>query len=512
MNDYMSKIHGPKANQLMGGAKRNTRSNTVLNKVEDTGMIEYCDNTNFTKFLKSFYLYQRVAQSYSSAVYVIPTTKKLDAMIKEFNNKLSEKGLTPKSAEAKKFANTEDLPYKRCMFIVFPYDSDDRYKLDNSKMVDFGIARRVNLLSEVYWFKYIDPETIEIHNSNPRGKSEHTVAKLTVQGSSGTFVFEGDLPEAKEFYDKPIVKRLNGGCDVETMCEYIDNGDTQQEGALNFISAVSCMKKTNKEICQQYISGDLVNSAFNVLFACEDKSSDEFNLSGGNVDNFNESDMESAANELLDNQELTNQTYDKSEYVTKFRNMYELVAKKNLSPAESTKLYKNKLKNLYKNLGTSVLKADIATALSRNGYSMKDSYEIANNIDENNGLEQFTDISKLEFIGDELYYTSKFNSIINSALVSAPLISLNARTYHPSISKRKCKRTKAKKRTTKKVVKKLEDEVEEPINVGEPNEKVEEQIEEQIETQQVEDLQPVEKKKEVQEEDDEEDELYENYF
>ena len=75
--------------------------------------------------------------------------------------------------------------------------------------------------------------------------------------------------------------------------------------SLNFISAVSCMKKSNKEICQQYISGDLVNSAFNVLFACEDKSSDEFNLSGGNVDNFNESDMESAANELLDNQELT---------------------------------------------------------------------------------------------------------------------------------------------------------------------------------------------------------------
>lgn len=450
MNDYMSRIHGPRASQMMGGNKKRT----TIRKLEDTGMIEYCNNENFNKYLKAFYLYQRVAQSYSSAVYVIPESKKLDKMIKEFEDKLAENNLTPKSSEAKKFANSEDLPYKRCMFIVFPYDSEERYKLDSSKLAEFGVAKRVNLLSEVYWFKYVDPETIEIHNAHPKGKSEHTTVKLTVQGSSGTFVFEGDLPEPKEFYDKPVIKKLSGGCNIKTMEEYIENGDTQQEGALNFISAISCMNSNNKTICQSNISGDLVNSAFNVLFACEDKSSSDFSLIGGNKENnFDEEDMEKMSEELLDNQEIRNETYDKSEYVGKFKNMYEVVAKKNLSPSESTRMYKMKLKNLYKNLGTSVLKADIATALNRNGYSLEDSYEIANNIDEDNELEQFTDITKLEFIGDDLYYTSKFNSIVNSALMSAPLISLNAKTYHPSISKRKCKKCKPKKRTTKKACK-----------------------------------------------------------
>ena len=107
---------------------------------------------------------------------------------------------------------------------------------------------------------------------------------------------------------------------------------------------------------------------------------------------------------------------------------------------------------MYRNIGVNVLKADIATALSRSGYSLEDSYRLANNIEEDSDVESFTDISKVEYIGDKICYTSKYNSIINKALLAAPLISLNAKTYSPSITTN-ARRRKATKKTTKKATK-----------------------------------------------------------
>ena len=468
MDNIMSNIFGAGATQIVndsthitpslcgGACKRKTTKRKIKGgasgKVEEVGMIEYADNALFKKFAEAFYLLNKISIGYSSSVYVIPDAKKLDAMIKEFRDTLKEQGIVEKSIEAKKFCIATPLPYKKCIFTTYPIGTTDDYKLDAqiNPMKNFGVVKRVNSLNEVYWFKYVDEETIEIHNAHPSGKSDHTTVKLIVVAQLGTFVFNGDLPEPKEFYNKPIVKKLSGGCDIKTMCKYISNGVTEQDGALNFISSVACRTPSNIAACKSAIGGDLINSAFNVLFSCQSKHN---NIIGGAMDDdekeFDEEQIEKTGEELIKDQVFTTKTYDKGEYAEKFKKLYKTTAQKNLSPSESTRVYKENLKAMYRNIGVNVLKADIATALSRSGYSLEDSYRLANNIEEDSDVESFTDISKVEYIGDKICYTSKYNSIINKALLAAPLISLNAKTYSPSITTNARRRRGAKKATKK---------------------------------------------------------------
>jgi hypothetical protein len=471
MDNIMSNIFGAGATQIVndsthitpslcgGACKRKTTKRKIKGgasgKVEEVGMIEYADNALFKKFAEAFYLLNKISIGYSSSVYVIPDAKKLDAMIKEFKDTLKEQGIVEKSIEAKKFCIATPLPYKKCIFTTYPIGTTDDYKLDAqiNPMKNFGVVKRVNSLNEVYWFKYVDEETIEIHNAHPSGKSDHTTVKLIVVAQLGTFVFNGELPEPKEFYNKPIVKKLTGGCDITTMCKYISNGVTEQDGALNFISSVACRTPANATVCKSAIGGDLINSAFNVLFSCQSKHN---NIIGGAMDEdekeFDEEQIEKTGEDLVKEQVFTTKTYNKGEYAEKFKKLYKTTAQKNLSPSESTRVYKENLKAMYRNIGVNVLKADIATALSRSGYSLEDSYRLANNIEEDSDVESFTDISKVEYIGDKICYTSKYNSIINKALLAAPLISLNAKTYSPSITTN-ARRRKAAKKTTKKATK-----------------------------------------------------------
>ena len=468
MDNIMSNIFGAGATQIVndsthitpslcgGACKRKTTKRKIKGgasgKVEEVGMIEYADNALFKKFAEAFYLLNKISIGYSSSVYVIPDAKKLDAMIKEFKDTLKEQGIVEKSIEAKKFCIATPLPYKKCIFTTYPIGTTDDYKLDAqiNPMKNFGVVKRVNSLNEVYWFKYVDEETIEIHNAHPSGKSDHTTVKLIVVAQLGTFVFNGDLPEPKEFYNKPIVKKLTGGCDITTMCKYISNGVTEQDGALNFISSVACRTPANATVCKSAIGGDLINSAFNVLFSCQSKHN---NIIGGAMDEdekeFDEEQIEKTGEDLVKEQVFTTKTYNKGEYAEKFKKLYKTTAQKNLSPSESTRVYKENLKAMYRNIGVNVLKADIATALSRSGYSLEDSYRLANNIEEDSDVESFTDISKVEYIGDKICYTSKYNSIINKALLAAPLISLNAKTYSPSITTNARRRRGAKKATKK---------------------------------------------------------------
>jgi hypothetical protein len=471
MDNIMSNIFGAGATQIVndsthitpslcgGACKRKTTKRKIKGgasgKVEEVGMIEYADNALFKKFAEAFYLLNKISIGYSSSVYVIPDAKKLDAMIKEFKDTLKEQGIVEKSIEAKKFCIATPLPYKKCIFTTYPIGTTDDYKLDAqiNPMKNFGVVKRVNSLNEVYWFKYVDEETIEIHNAHPSGKSDHTTVKLIVVAQLGTFVFNGELPEPKEFYNKPIVKKLTGGCDITTMCKYISNGVTEQDGALNFISSVACRTPANATVCKSAIGGDLINSAFNVLFSCQSKHN---NIIGGAMDEdekeFDEEQIEKTGEDLVKEQVFTTKTYNKGEYAEKFKKLYKTTAQKNLSPSESTRVYKENLKAMYRNIGVNVLKADIATALSRSGYSLEDSYRLANNIEEDSDVESFTDISKVEYIGDKICYTSKYNSIINKALLAAPLISLNAKTYSPSITTN-ARRRRATKKTTKKATK-----------------------------------------------------------
>jgi hypothetical protein len=75
---------------------------------------------------------------------------------------LKEKDLVDKTLEAKRFCISQPLPYKRYIFTTYPVGSTDTYSLDAiNPMKNFGVAKRVNSLQEVYWFKYVDDTTIE---------------------------------------------------------------------------------------------------------------------------------------------------------------------------------------------------------------------------------------------------------------------------------------------------------------------------------------------------------------
>lgn len=519
MDVAMASIYGAGATQTLGGGackKKRKVKGGAPSKVEDVGMIEYAEHPEFRRFVSAFYLSTKINLGYSSAVYLVPSEKTLDKMIADFKALLKEKDLVDKTLEAKRFCISQPLPYKRYIFTTYPVGSTDTYSLDAiNPMKNFGVAKRVNSLQEVYWFKYVDDTTIEIHNQPPTAKSEHTTVKLIIRAELGTFVFQGELPEAKEYFNKPIVKKLSGGNKPQTMFEYINNGVTSQEGALNYIASVACSTPKNKALCQKAIGGDLINSAFRVAFACNRNA-----MTGGRIgdeeddeNKYTEEDIESMGTDLIKGQEFTTKTYDKATYAKNFKNIYMNVAMKNLSPSESSRLYKAQLINMYNNLGTDVLKADIATALHRNGYSLENAYSLADSVD-NDSDNEFTDVSKLEFIKDKVCYTSQYNSIINKALLSAPLISVNSKTYAPSIMLDARKKKVTKRKTTKKSTKrKAQEEVEQEETPVIPA--VEEEEVKPVESKKEEVTKPVEEPKEeiqpVEEEEEDDEEFADAY-
>ena len=477
LTDISSNLYGPTATGMLGGRKQpqNMFGGAILNGVkynrrlkgggyETVAYPEYIKNKDFHDFMMSFYLIRKISHTPSAGVYIIPPRKELDNLISEFHKKLNKEKIDIGSEDAFKYAATNNLPYKRYIFTVFGGDNT-HYKLDKEEPAykNFETVKRINLASEVMYFKYLSDEEIKICNTQECNKG--TTAKLIAKCNNGVYVFQGSIPDAVETKTKntakfigakkrkskkkPVHKMIDEfGIDEDYESDNMMGGDNEEdktvdelkkellfnnvkneEQAMDFISsmALADYEVNGEESIKKYskfISGDPIHSAYRIAF---NKSCDIIPDSHYSTEDLNE-----MCNRLIENYKPSNKEYDRAKYSSIFKNVYKNVTKQNLSPNQSTRLYKQHILSKFSKLGIDMLKADIATSLFRSGQSISTAYKYANSIDEN-ASNYDEEITHLEYSGKDgsVVQTSKFNYIINRALLSAPLIGLNAKTYVP---------------------------------------------------------------------------------
>jgi hypothetical protein len=423
---------------MMGGAskqkKKGIRVKTKGGDVyEECAYPEYIDNADFQTFIKEFYLIKRVCHSYAASVYVIPETSDLKKMVDDFKKMLKEKNIPEKSAEAFQFTAITNLPFKRCIFSVFADADSAHYKLDDSAPYKhFDTLKRTNLLSEQYYFKYKSNTEILVC---PEEKSEKgaTTIKLIAKCLTGIYVFQGSLPKAKQIYENKV-KSLNGGSSNSRIVKF-NNLEKYvnlygEQGAERFIS--SCVK-ANKSKIKDYaklFSGDLLHSAFRICF--NDAIPD-------GIEDANDMETRKITEELIKMYKPSEKAVDTLKFMNLFKKVYGIITAKSLDPKQSSKEYMNQINQIYNKCGKDMLYADIATNLyrSHNYESLQDIYNLVENVESvnNNSFSDSSVAPHFEFsdTSTNVFKTSKLCNYVNQALLIAPLVGINAKSYYPQL-------------------------------------------------------------------------------
>lgn len=497
LTEINSNLYGPTATGMMGGSKTkyNMFGGAILNASRQTKKIkgggyetvaypEYIKYKDFHDFMMSFYLIRKISHTPSAGVYIIPPRKELDNLISDFHKKLAKEKIDIGSEDAFKYAATNNLPYKRYIFTVFGGDNA-HYKLDKEPAYkNFETVKRINLASEVMYFKYVSDEEIKICNTSECTKG--TTAKLVAKCNNGIYVFQGNIPDAVETKTKNSAKFIGAkrkkpkkktvrkfedddefgfGFDDEKENENMTGGATDNESndlkkqllfnnvkneeqAMDFVSsmALADYEVNGDESIKKYakfISGDPIHSAFRITF------NKDCNIVPDQA--YDAEDLNEMCNRLVQEYKPSNKEFDRSKYSSMFKSVYKNITKQNLDPIRSTKAYKQAIISKFSKIGIDMLKADVATSLFRSGQSISTSYKYADLIDSEVETGD-CNTSHLEYSGTDgsVSHTSKFNYIINKALLSAPLIGLNARTYVPILKSAPKFRSVFNKRTTMK--------------------------------------------------------------
>ena len=448
LSEAMNSLYGPEATQMMGGAKGKSKCKSRPKRriaktrggseYEDCAYPEYIENSDFQKFIHAFYLIKRVCHSYASSVYVIPESKTLDAMIKEFKDKLKNEGIKEGSAEAFQYATINDLPFKKCIFTVFADADSNHYKLDKTAPYkDFGTVKRTNLLSEQYFFKYKDDNTISIC-PDEKTNTGATTARLIAKCLTGIYVFQGDLPKSKLSYTKKIKTNnaafVGGSLKANSLIKFNNlKGYLMkygEQGAERFISSCVKANQSNIKNYAKLFSGDLLHAAFRLCF--NDNISDD--ISEANI-----TETRDITKKLIKMYKPSEKAVDTAKFTNIFKNIYVKNVAQSLTPKEASKDYVNELMKVYNKVGKDMLYADIATNLYRsdNYNELQDIYNLVENMDSvNEG--KFGDTSSavhFEFSDSStnVFKTSKLCNYINQALMIAPLVGINAKSYYPQL-------------------------------------------------------------------------------
>lgn len=523
LTELKSNIYGPKAVGMLGGsiidvfennAKKQKIKGSGNKDYETVAYVEYVKNQDFLTFMNSFYLIRKITHTPSAGVYIIPNKKDLDNMVKKFHKELNENNIQIGSDEAVKYAAVKELPYKRCIFTVFGGDNE-HYKLDYDEMPykNFGIVKRVNLYSEVLYFKYLSETEIMVCNSEKCEKG--TTVQLIAKCGNGIYVFQGPIPEAKETKTKNSVtvinkksngkkkkskKNMKGGNVIDSDDEF-DNDEIMIGGlkkkscksknnikkkkikmllnnvkdentACDFIANMALAEyEVNGEAAfekySKMLSGDLLHTAFRIVFNDELENIPETNYSN--------EDQNIVMSELLKRYNISTKVFDHQKYSSIFKNIYKNIAQLNLSPKQSTIEYKKIINNKFNKVGLNILKADIATSMYRNGQPLHLAIKYSDSIDNQAETEIIeNELSKLEYDSnsDTTYQTSRYNYVINKAITSIPLIGLNAQTYSPLIANRPIVKSVFKLKHNLKGGDKLDEDFSEDIKKDESSEDV----------------------------------------
>lgn len=444
--DIMDKLYGSNATQMMGGAKKAKKQAKPVKKtvkktakkirggekIEMCPYPEYITNENFKRFMSSFYLIKNVCHAYSSTIYIIPPKAKLEKMISEFEKTLKANKIAPNTLEAYRYASTNDLPYKRCIFNVFADSTPETYRLDEAKKYrNFGLTKRTNLLKEQYFFQYNSESEITIYPSAECVSKEGQKAKLIACCDKGIYVFEGELPAPKLIYQKQVVaKGLLGGANVnevklDMLKEALKKGEA---GAYKYVCSFALaeyLDKHNHNVVSKNFSGDLIHSAFRVAFDDEVTSVPKAKFSNG--------DLSKTFDHLLKNFKLSKTSINAPEVQKSFKVSYLAACKKNSKPADVSKAFIASIKKKYSKIGMETLKADIACNLYNMGYAndVAAILSICKSVDEPSAT-ALESASVIDYdSSDNEIFSSKLAKLLCRSLCMAPLIGVVSKSYYP---------------------------------------------------------------------------------
>ena len=272
----------------------------------------------------------------------------------------------------------------------------------------------------------------------PEEKSESgsTTVKLIAKCINGIYVFQGSIPKSKTKYEKKIKNNafVGGSLKADSLVKFNHFKNYLmkygEQGAERFIAGCVKANQGNIKDYARLFSGDLLHSAFRICFNSSIPDSFE---------DVNAKEARTITKQLIKMFKPTDSIPDTMKFMNMFKGIYAKTVAMNMTPKKSSKEYMNQLNKVYSKIGKDMLYADIATNIYRSHdyESLQDIYNLVENV-ESVDKDLYGDSSAsvhLEFSDSStnVFKTSKLCNYVNQALLIAPLVGVNAKSYYPQL-------------------------------------------------------------------------------
>ena len=473
----------PELNNLFSSLSGGSAKPDIDDTVYATARYVQNRKEDIETFIKEFYLDYLISRSNSNTVLVIPTKTTLKKMIDEFKEKLEKEKIKPYTFEAAKYASKNELPFKNYIFDVFgskePMTSDnDDYHVPSGfpeKTTD-KILKRTNRLIKQYYFNFNSSEKVKVSaNEKMTGSvSLDFLGKATRE----MFVLSGDLPPSAEGKKSNIITAsMSGGNKRNYLRNYFMslvskyNNDFDY-AAYHFIGAVGAACKNPSKLAKYY-SGDYLHSAFSILSDTESFDVDE---------GVSSEDVADVHSEIID-------SYMPKKSIIKMNKVNDVLprilrnCKSCKTGLQASKTFISTLNQMYKTINAPpfMMKADIATALCKQGGDVQTIRNAFNLMDEITDLEGDKSTSETNSMSGgynmnrgSSYFnssimlssrsiTSPLVSTVYGAISSSPFIGSIAREYTPMLLSARSRRSGFKQNKAFEDDKQLDNEKEESL-------------------------------------------------
>ena len=165
----------------------------------------YIKNADLQHFLYTFSQFWNVANARYNAITVLPESKTVEKLSKEWEEELKSKGFTVGSVEASKYTAKSNCKFNRYMFDVFSQNPPNNAGMEYHVSGDFPLVvnkdeviRRTNRDNQVCYFKFNGPDEIICSDSMKFPEEEEHTVKLSLLGrcQAAVFVLKGNLPKS----------------------------------------------------------------------------------------------------------------------------------------------------------------------------------------------------------------------------------------------------------------------------------------------------------------------------
>lgn len=391
------------AKKTKGGATKSKESVTIYADVI------HFPNDKLQDYIERLYLEYFAARAPPNTIFILPPDNVRQQMYSVIR---SVTGGTGKGTAEEKRAiieNADKIGYKRYIFSKFGDNKREQlYKIgpkddpvSEYPNAEFKPIRRTNSANEVYYLSYRTPTEINI--SIHADLKEPTVLKFLGRCGHGVYIFTGDLPSGSpETYIPTYNKKQHtviggaGKTHYSTQFKQFVNGfDDIDQAAHAF-----CMKRfaKDKSFAAQFINADNVYSMF-AMALTDIANGTSFNDAVSNV---------SAADAHRAEMEMQNISSSRlTDNIGKRINgaINKLYAREDFDAVTH-------LETLYKNADKNIIRADLMTALYRNGVTSV------------NDLFKMTDRYMKGNAGSEMY-----SETLMSAFKQYPMTSVNGKAY-----------------------------------------------------------------------------------